>query len=104
MKSPVNTYFQGTDFTLCEEATSQEVGESLCSNNKESQDKVEIDEENGRDKVQCGVVIRFNVGMIMSLVTRLETKLLVMKKEMFLMKTLRLLGGNVRLGILDELK
>ena len=42
------------DFTLCEEATSQEVGESLCSNNKESQDKVEIDEENGRDKVQCG--------------------------------------------------
>ena len=50
------------------------------------------------------VVIRFNVGMIMSLVTRLETKLLVMKKEMFLMKTLRLLGGNVRLGILDELK
>jgi hypothetical protein len=41
---------------------------------------------------------------IMLLVTKQEKKLLMVKKEMFLMKNFRLLGGNVRLVFLDELK
>ena len=41
------------DFSLCEKETSHAVGELPISNN-ESQDKIEIAEDNGRDKAQGG--------------------------------------------------